>query len=58
VEVDYVRAVDHDLAPVWPDMRGHGAASDDWPLVYERVQAADILVPGLKTTSRTGTRRS
>ena len=47
VEVDFVRAVDHDLAPgVWPDMREHGAASDDWPAVYERVQAADILVLG------------
>ena len=47
VEVDVVRAVDHDLAPgVWPDMREHGAASDDWPALYERVQAADILVLG------------
>ena len=47
VEVDFVRAVDHDLAPgVWPDMREHGAASDDWPELYERVQAAHILVLG------------
>ena len=47
VGVDHVRAVDHDLAPgVWPDMREHGAASDDWPALYERVQAADILVLG------------
>ena len=47
VEVDLVRAVDHDLAPgVWPDMREHGAVSDDWPELYERVQAADILVLG------------
>ena len=45
VDVDLVRAVDHDLAPgVWPDMREHGAASDAWPALYERVQAADILV--------------
>ena len=45
VEVDYVRAVDHDLAPgTWPDMREHGAASDEWPALYERVQAADVLV--------------
>jgi len=45
VEVDAIRAVDHDLAPgVWPDMREHGAASDEWPALYERVQAADILV--------------
>ena len=47
VEVDAVRAVDHDLAPgVWPDMREHGAAVDDWPSLYERVRAADILVLG------------
>ena len=47
VQVDLIRAVDHDLAPgVWPDMREHGAASDDWPELYERVQAADILVIG------------
>jgi multimeric flavodoxin WrbA len=47
VEVDVVRAVDLDLAPgTWPDMREHGAASDDWPELYERVQAADILVLG------------
>ena len=43
--VDEVRAVDHELAPgVWPDMREHGAERDDWPALYERVQAADILV--------------
>ena len=47
VEVNIVRAVDHDLAPgVWPDMREHGAASDAWPELYERVQAAHILVLG------------
>ena len=47
VTVDSFRAVDHDLAPgVYPDMREHGAASDDWPELYERVEAADILVVG------------
>ena len=45
VEVDQMRAVDEDLPPgVQPDMREHGAASDGWPELYERVQAADILV--------------
>ena len=45
VEVDYVRAVDHELAPgVWPDMREHGAERDEGPEIYERVQAAQILV--------------
>ena len=47
VDVDHVRAADHELAPgVWPDMREHGAARDDWPELYERVQGADILVLG------------
>ena len=47
VAVEEVRAVDHELAPgVWPDMREHGASRDDWPALYERVQAADILVLG------------
>ena len=45
VTVDEVRAVDHELAPgAWPDMREHGAERDDWPALYERVHAADILV--------------
>jgi multimeric flavodoxin WrbA len=45
VRVDQVRAVDHDIATgVWPDMTEHGWPSDDWPTLYERVMAADILV--------------
>jgi len=47
VAVDQFRAVDHAIAPgVYPDMREHGAAADAWPELYERVQAADILVLG------------
>lgn len=47
VRVDQIRAVDHDLPPgVQPDMREHGFAADDWPDLYERVMAADILVLG------------
>src|SRR5690348_1578559 len=45
VEVEVVRAVDHDIATgVWPDMREHGWASDDWPVIFEKVLASDILV--------------
>jgi multimeric flavodoxin WrbA len=45
VAVDVIRAVDHDIATgVWPDMTEHGWASDEWPAIYQRVQAADILV--------------
>lgn len=45
VAVDVVRAVDHDIATgVWPDMREHGWSIDDWPVIFEKVLAADILV--------------
>ncbi|REK18754.1 MAG: flavodoxin family protein [Actinobacteria bacterium] len=45
VSVDQFRAVDHDIAPgVWPDMREHGFETDEWPELFERVSAADILV--------------
>ncbi len=45
VAVDVVRAVDHDIATgVWPDMREHGWATDDWPAIFDKVLAADILV--------------
>ncbi len=44
-EVEVIRAVDHDIATgVWPDMRDHGWASDDWPMIFEKVLASDILV--------------
>jgi multimeric flavodoxin WrbA len=45
VTTDVVRAVDHDIAiGVWPDMTEHGWPVDEWPAIYQRVQAADILV--------------
>jgi multimeric flavodoxin WrbA len=45
VQVDVVRAIDHDIATgVWPDMTEHGWAKDDWPAIQEQVMAADILV--------------
>jgi len=47
VTVETIRAVDHDIAiGVWPDMTEHGADRDDWPALYEKVAAADILVLG------------
>ncbi|MEU9734322.1 flavodoxin family protein [Streptomyces sp. NPDC048002] len=45
VTTSEIRAVDHDIAPgVYPDMTEHGFATDEWPALYERVMAADILV--------------
>jgi multimeric flavodoxin WrbA len=45
VQVDVVRAIDHDIATgVWPDMREHGWTTDEWPEIFELVKAAHILV--------------
>jgi multimeric flavodoxin WrbA len=45
VEVEVLRAIDHDIATgVYPDMTEHGWESDEWPQIWERVKAADILV--------------
>ena len=45
VTVDRFRAIDHEIATgVQPDMTEHGWARDDWPAMFERVIAADILV--------------
>jgi multimeric flavodoxin WrbA len=45
VEVEVLRAVDHDIATgVYPDMTEHGWATDEWPQIWERVKAANILV--------------
>ncbi len=45
VEVEVLRAVDHDIATgVYPDMTEHGWSSDAWPAIYERVLASEILV--------------
>jgi multimeric flavodoxin WrbA len=45
VRVDQFRAVDHSIATgIYPDMREHGWETDEWPELFERVLAADILV--------------
>jgi multimeric flavodoxin WrbA len=45
VEVEVLRAVDHDIATgVYLDMTEHGWESDEWPAIYQRVMASDILV--------------
>ncbi len=47
VAVEVIRPVDHDIAyGVYPDMTEHGWDQDDWPALYEKVMAADILVIG------------
>jgi len=45
VKTDVVRLVDHEIATgVYPDMREHGWAFDEWPDIFERVKAADIVI--------------
>ncbi|CAN5823385.1 NAD(P)H-dependent oxidoreductase [soil metagenome] len=47
VALETVRAVDYQLAPgIQADMTEHGFERDDWPELYQKVQAADILVIG------------
>ena len=45
VAVEALRPVDHDIAfGVYPDMTEQGWDKDDWPEIYKKVEAADILV--------------
>lgn len=45
VTVEVLRPVDYNIAEgVYPDMTEHGWEHDDWPGIYEKVKAADILV--------------
>lgn len=45
VKTEVIRTIDHDIATgVYPDMREHGWQTDEWPELYEKVMAADILV--------------
>ena len=47
IAVEILRPVDYDIAyGVHPDMRKLGWEADDWPAIYEKVVAADILVIG------------
>jgi multimeric flavodoxin WrbA len=45
VAVEQIRAIDHDIATgIYPDMTEHGWPRDEWPALFERIIAADILV--------------
>lgn len=45
VDVEVIRTIDHDIATgVYPDMREHGWKTDEWPEIYKRVEAANILI--------------
>src|SRR5437867_12225783 len=45
VDVELIRIVDHDVPPgVYPDMTEHGFARDEWPQIFAKVRAANIVV--------------
>ena len=45
VSVEELRPVDYDIAyGVQPDMKEHGWERDDWPEIYDKVKAANILI--------------
>jgi multimeric flavodoxin WrbA len=45
VDTEVLRPVDYDIATgIYPDMREHGWETDEWPEIYKKVQASDILV--------------
>ena len=47
VTVDHIHLLDHQVPPgVYPDMTEHGWDRDDWPQLWQRILAADILVIG------------
>lgn len=47
VAVEHLHLLDHQVPPgVYPDMTEHGWERDDWPALWQKVQAADILIVG------------
>ncbi len=47
VAVEEIRLVDHKVANgIYPDMTEHGWEVDEWPVLFERIIRADILVVG------------
>ncbi|SEO26860.1 Multimeric flavodoxin WrbA [Salinihabitans flavidus] len=47
VAVEHLHMLDYQVPPgVYPDMTEHGWARDDWPALWQKVAAANILVVG------------
>jgi len=47
VGVEHLHLAAHDVPPgVYPDMTEHGWAKDEWPALWEKVKAAEILIVG------------
>ncbi|MFW6277210.1 MAG: flavodoxin family protein [Prolixibacteraceae bacterium] len=47
VDVENIRFIDHEVATgVYPDMKEHGWATDEFPQLFKRIFAADVLIIG------------
>ncbi|HEX8390245.1 MAG TPA: flavodoxin family protein [Candidatus Saccharimonadales bacterium] len=47
VKTEVIRTINTDMATgIYPDMTEYGYDSDEWPAIFERVKAADIVVIG------------
>ncbi|MEA3586906.1 flavodoxin family protein [Pseudidiomarina sp. 1APP75-27a] len=47
IAVEHLHFADYECAPgVYPDMTEHGWSKDDWPSLWPKVKAADILIIG------------
>ena len=47
VTVEHIHLAGYDVPPgVYPDMTEHGWPRDEWPKIWEKVKAADILIVG------------
>ncbi|MBT8408501.1 MAG: NAD(P)H-dependent oxidoreductase [Alphaproteobacteria bacterium] len=47
VATEHLHMLSHDVPPgIYPDMTEHGWDRDDWPALWRKVKAADILVIG------------
>lgn len=47
LSIEVLRPVDYSIAfGVYPNMKEHGWEHDDWPMIYEKVKTANILVIG------------
>jgi multimeric flavodoxin WrbA len=47
VAVEHIHMLDHQVPPgVYPDMTAHGWERDDWPILWEKIKNAHILIVG------------
>ena len=47
VSVEHIRFIDHEVATgVQPDMTEHGWIRDEWPFLFKKIMAADIIIVG------------